>query len=190
MSDNSLTRGDLLIASPYLTDPNFRRSVVVLCEHGDDGSLGLVVNRPMQVPLGKVLDPLSTSPAATELVHQGGPVETGRLLGIRRGSHPDEPGESVGEGISLLTDLEHSLELIGAGAVPPADYRFYLGYSGWGKGQLAHEVNESAWIVAPATASAELTFEVPAAELWSRSLRALGGSYAWFAEMPIDPEWN
>ncbi len=186
----SLTRGDLLIASPYLSDPNFRRSVVVLCEHGPDGSLGIVVNRPMQVPLGKVLDPMREGPAALELVHQGGPVETGRLLGLRRGSHPDEPVENVGEGISLLTDLEHSLELIGAGAVIPTDYRFYLGYSGWGKGQLAQEVNQAAWIVSRESASAELAFEVPSGELWSQTLRSLGGRYAWFAEMPVDPEWN
>ena len=187
---DQLSRGDVLIASPYLTDPNFRRAVVVLCEHGPEGSLGLVVNRPMEVFLGHVLDPLREGPGGGETVHQGGPVDTGRLLGLRRGRHPDEPSEDVGGDLHLLTDLEHSLELISAGAVPPADYRFYLGYAGWGKGQLVQEVNQSAWIVSPENASADLAFEVPPGDAWSKVLGTLGGQNAWFAQMPVDPELN
>jgi putative transcriptional regulator len=181
-------RGDLLIASPLLLDPNFRRSVVLLCDHGDAGSLGLVVNRPMQVPLGKVIEKFADHPLAGQLVHQGGPVDPGRLLGIRRGEHPAERTEPLGGGLHLLVDLEHSLDRLADGTVDGADYRFFLGYSGWGKGQLRAEVGEEAWIIG--RASAEIAFEVPAKRRWAASLEALGGRFALFARMPIDPELN
>jgi len=184
----SIGRGDLLIASPLLLDPNFRRSVVLLCDHGEEGSLGLVVNRPMRVPLGRVIERLADHPLSGQLVHQGGPVEPERLLGIRRGEHPEERSEPLGGGLHLLVDLEHSLDRLAEGAVDGADYRFFLGYSGWGKGQLRSELGGEAWIVG--RASAEIAFEVPAKRQWSASLEKLGGRYALLAQMPVDPEMN
>jgi len=183
-----LGRGDLLIASPFLLDPNFRRSVVLLCDHGVEGSLGFVVNRPMQVPLGKVIEKLCDHPVSGQLVFQGGPVDPGRLLGIRRGEHPEERSEPLGGGLELLTDLEHSLDRIAEGAVDGADYRFFLGYSGWGKGQLRAEIAEQAWIVGKA--SVAIAFDTPTKRQWSASLEVLGGQYALLAQMPIDPELN
>jgi putative transcriptional regulator len=181
-------RGDLLVASPFLLDPNFRRSVVLLCDHGEDGSLGLVVNRPMKVPLGAVMERFKEHPLGEQLVHQGGPVEPGRLLGIRRGEDPEERAEPLAGDLHLLIDLEYSLDRIADGTVDGGDYRFFLGYSGWGKGQLRSELGEDAWIIAKATT--RLAFEVPTPELWSESLMELGGVYELFAQMPIDPEQN
>ena len=181
-------RGDLLIASPQLVDPNFRRSVVLICDHGGTGSLGLVVNRPMDVTLGKVIEPLGDHPVGEQRVYQGGPVESGRLLGIRRGEHESERAEDLGGGLFLLTDLQYSLDRIAEGAIDGSDYRFFLGYAGWGEGQLAGELKEEAWIVARATA--DLAFEVPVADRWAESLRRLGGRFELWAQMPVDPDWN
>lgn len=181
-------RGDLLISSPQLQDPNFHRSVVLLCDHGEEGSLGLVVNRPMQVPLGAVIEKLRDVPAAGQFVYQGGPVEASRLLGVRRGTHPEERSEALGEELRLLTEIEHSLDLLVEGVVDPADYRFYLGYSGWEERQLEGELEERAWIIAPATA--ELVLATPTPTIWSEALRALGGPYTWIADMPVHPELN
>lgn len=183
-----LGRGDLLIASPSLLDPNFRRSVVLLCDHGEEGSLGFVLNRPMQVPLGSVIEKLRDQAAAGLLVFQGGPVDPGRLLGIRRGEHAAERSEPLGGGLHLLTDLEHSLDRLAEGVVDGADYRFFLGYSGWGKGQLRGELAERAWIVGKG--SEALAFGTPTPRQWSAALEALGGTYALYARMPIDPELN
>jgi hypothetical protein len=117
-----LAPGDLLIASPGLGDPNFRRAVIVLCDHGPEGSLGLILNRPMEVPLGSVLPALSGGPAGEERVLQGGPVENGRLLGLRRGAAPEEAVEEVGRDLHLLVDLEGSLRRLEAGDGDPSDY--------------------------------------------------------------------
>jgi len=185
-----LAPGDLLIASPGLGDPNFRRAVIVLCDHGPEGSLGLILTRPMEVPLGSVLPALSGGPAGEERVLQGGPVENGRLLGLRRGAAPEEAVEEVGRDLHLLVDLEGSLRRLEAGDGDPSDYRFFLGYSGWGEEQLAREIEQGAWVVARGGASAELAFESDSRRMWRDALRRLGGSAAWFAEMPIDPRMN
>ncbi len=185
---SSCNRGNLLIASPQLQDPNFRRAVVLICDHGEEGSLGLVINRPMKVPLGAVIERLREHPTSGLLVHQGGPVEPGKLLGIRRGANPDEKTEPLCGDLHLLIDLEHTLDRIADGVVDGNDYRFFLGYSGWGKGQLDAELTEEAWIISEATE--KLAFEVPTTEVWSASLRELGGRYELLSQMPVDPEVN
>ena len=164
--------------------------MVILCDHGVEGSLGLIVNRPLPLELGSVLAPLSETPAGDAPLYQGGPVDPGRLLAVSRNAPEDEPQEPVGEDLVLLTDLEDSLERVEDARVSADDVRFFLGYSGWGGGQLHTEVEQGAWIVSERSASAALTFETPPKTMWSEILRALGGQYAWLAEMPLDPDLN
>lgn len=187
---DDLQPGDVLIASPYLHDPNFRRTVVILCDHSGEGSLGLVVNRPLPINLGSVLAPMADTPAGEAPLFQGGPVDPGRLLAVSRNAPPEEPQEPVGPGLVLLTDLEDSLERVEEGQVSSDDVRFFLGYAGWGGGQLKSEVDQGAWIVSEKSASANLTFETPTRTMWSEILRSLGGQYAWLADMPLDPDLN
>ncbi len=183
-----LTRGDLLIASPYLRDPNFHRSVIVLCDHSEEGSLGLILNRPLSISLGQLFDAVAKKVPDNQPICQGGPVEPNRLLALRRGLHPEESSEQLVPDLHMLVDLEQSISLIESGAVDPSDYRFYLGYSGWESDQLNSELTDGAWIVSKATKA--LTFEVRASEVWAQSMRTLGGRYEIFAEMPTDPELN
>lgn len=167
----SLSRGCLLVASPRLLDPNFARSVVLVISHDDEGSFGLVLNRPLGAELGDVL------PEVAELgrkipVHQGGPVQTDMVQFVCRCAASETsllPGVSVGVSIEEL--LEQAQD---GGAV-----RCYVGYSGWGAGQLEAETVEGSWIVAPARA--EHVFDVPTEKLWASVLRELGGQYAWLA---------
>jgi putative transcriptional regulator len=171
MSASQLAQGCLLVASPGLLDPNFARTVVLVIAHDAEGSFGLVLNRPLDHTLGDVLP--DVDPAATGVpVLQGGPVQKQALQFMSR--HEDT-GRKVLPGLSVGAALEDLLA-----ASPGADgIQAYLGYSGWGQGQLETETAEGSWIVAPARP--EHVFEVPAARLWASVLRELGGRYAWMA---------
>ena len=165
----------LLLAMPQLRDPNFVRSVVLLCEHGAQGALGFVVNRPTEVRAvdAVVLDPPASGDSGL-MLWAGGPVESQRgflLLG-------DDPGvadsERVAEGFHLTASVDVLRRLLTAA---PADTalrraRLLLGYAGWGPGQLDAELTASAWLTAPTEPS--LVFETPPAEMWERAIRGLG----------------
>ncbi len=171
MTSSTVAQGCLLVASPALLDPNFARGVVLVITHDADGSFGLLLNRPLAHTLADVLPDVPAA-AARIPVLQGGPVQTDTLQFVSRGDTAGRvvvPGVAVGAG---LPDL--------VAAHPDGDgVRAYLGYAGWGAGQLARETEEGSWIVAPARA--EHVFDVAAEQLWASVLRELGGRYAWMA---------
>lgn len=163
--------GFLLVASPELLDPNFRQTVVLIVAHDADGSFGLVLNRPLEQRLVDVLPEVDPRGAEVPLL-EGGPVKTDMVQFVTtRGDvgRAVVPGVRVGAGLDELIELEVECEQIHA----------YVGYAGWGEGQLERETEEGSWIVAPARA--EHVFEVPADRLWASVLRELGGEYAWMA---------
>jgi putative transcriptional regulator len=182
MHETSLAPG-LLLAMPQLLDPNFVRSVVLMIEHGDRGSFGLIVNQPSPIKATELLESLSLpwggDPDA--LVWSGGPVArtTGWVLHeplqIERGSGPVFPGAgrpgtaAVGPGLALSTSTERLRDIATS---PPGRIRLLLGYAGWGPGQLAAEMARGSWIHAEADPA--LIFEAPPDEMWSRALRSLG----------------
>ncbi|WP_428262881.1 YqgE/AlgH family protein [Haliangium sp.] len=184
----------LLLAMPHLLDPNFRRAVVLMIEHNDEGSFGLVVNQPLDIDTGELLDSLDViwqGPAGSK-VWRGGPVMpsygwvlhepvAGLTPSLEATAEPPsldalEGGGtiSVGPGVSLSSGSLEVLRVI-AGA-PPNRMRLLLGYAGWGGGQLAHEMAQGAWL--HADLSVELVFDTPADQMWERALRSVG----------IDPE--
>ena len=176
----SLSRGCLLVASPRLLDPNFARTVVLVISHDAEGSFGLVLNRPLGAVLGDVLPDVADGGRSIP-VHQGGPVQTDLAHFVSRCSAGETsllPGVSVG--ISLEELLEQA-----AGGQP---VRCFVGYSGWGAGQLEAETVEGSWIVAPARA--EHVFDVPPDRLWATVLHELGGQYAWMALDSTPPSDN
>ena len=181
-----LEAGTLLIASPGLLDPNFRRCVVLICDHGPHSTMGLVLNRPLQMPVSRFFPEVENS-ADAGFVHCGGPVETNRMLVIGRHGSSDAPPQ-IFQDVTLVGDIDDALRDIRETPSRAQDYRFFLGYAGWGEGQLDQELSEEAWIVRPATAT--LLFTTPPAQIWSQSLREMGGLYALFAEMPLDPTMN
>lgn len=167
----------LLLSMPQLTDPNFRRTVVLLCKHSDEGAFGLVVNRPL-LTSGRVvvnLDP----PVATEReleVWLGGPVEPERscmLIGSE-GEGDLYGGTSIVEGISLSTSPELLRRLLEPD--PPSHTRLIVGYAGWAPGQLESELEESAWLLSDVDRA--LLFETPAEQMWERAIRRLGADPA------------
>ena len=172
--DSTLLGGQLLLAMPALADPNFYRSVVLVCEHGAEGALGLIVNRPMQLELGTILDQLDLSTAREDInrlpVFSGGPVETQRGFVIH-----DEVGvfaDSLNIGDALA--VSSSSEILGAISENrgPDHFLVVLGYAGWGPGQLENELRENAWLSVPA--SPQLIFDVPVNERWRRAAIQIG----------------
>jgi putative transcriptional regulator len=174
MGDGTLTPS-LLLAMPQLRDPNFTRTVVLLCEHGPEGALGFVVNRPTEVHAAQAvaLDPPPVRDSGLRL-WTGGPVETSRGF-LLLGEDPDvEQSQRVGDGFYITSSMEVLRPLVEAHPLdlPRRRCRLLLGYAGWGPGQLDQELTASAWLTAPA--DPDLVFGTPADEMWETAIRGLG----------------
>jgi len=184
--------GRLLVATPVLSDPNFRRTVVLVVEHEEEqGTLGVVLNRPTQVPVDQVLEPwmdLATSPS---VVFSGGPVATNSALAVALVPGTDEPvgwhpldGSPAVARLGLV-DLDAPPGLL---APAVASLRVYAGYAGWSAGQLEAEISEGAWYVLPAEQGDAFCAEPE--RLWPAVLRRQGGELAYVATYPDDPSLN
>jgi putative transcriptional regulator len=165
----------LLLAMPQLRDPNFSRTVVLLCEHSSEGALGFVVNRPTEVRAAEAvsLDPPLKGDSGLRL-WTGGPVETHRgflLLGADPGV---EASERIAEGFHLTASVDVLRELLEGDptSIGHRRCRLLLGYAGWGPGQLDSELAASAWITAPA--DPDIVFSTPADSMWETAIRRLG----------------
>jgi putative transcriptional regulator len=164
----------LLIAMPGLTDPNFARGVTVLCQHNDDGALGIVINRLSALTLGEVLEQMQIESLVPGLsdqpVHMGGPVQTDRGFVLH------EPGVSwdstyqVSDALCVTT----SRDVLAAMAVGRGPERalFALGYAGWGAGQLEAEIRENAWLSVPM--DGDILFKTPLEDRWQAAARLAG----------------
>jgi putative transcriptional regulator len=177
--------GALLIADPFLKDPNFMRTVVLLTEHQDEGTIGFVLNRQYE----NTLDELLPEVGAFKLpVYYGGPVQMNTIHFLHR--YPDQikGGIEVIKGIYWGGDFDSVIELINNGNADPGKIRFFIGYSGWSSGQLANEMKEKTWLTANAINN--LVFHPNAEEIWKDSLKHLGGEYEMMINYPIDPQLN
>ncbi len=179
--------GKVLIAGPSLQDPNFQRTVIVMCEHTEEGALGIVYNRPSPITVSEAMPALVTSSLAGSRLFLGGPVQTDSLFVI----HDDENagGEELSSGVFFGGDPQ----LLGAliahlGQGRGIHVRIFAGYSGWGAGQLEFEMSQGAWIVAPLDPEQVLVAE--GEDGWRQALVDLGGRYAVLAQAPIDPRLN
>jgi len=185
-SEVDLTPGTFLISAPLMQDPNFRRSVVLLCEHNErEGTFGLILNRELDVHLGDVLEDYMTYDPP---LYMGGPVqrETLHVLHTRPDDIPG--GMPLGNDVTWGGDFEVVQQVAKGGDAAPDNLRFFLGYAGWGPGQLRAELGEDAWI--PAPGAADLVFETDPGQLWRTILRRMGGEYAFLANFPDDPRMN
>jgi len=160
-----------LIAVPQLGDPNFSRGVVLMLEHGEEGSMGIVINRPSNLDIGTFCasQNMTFKGDATGLIYQGGPVQTDRAFILHASDHEGPETEKVLNGIRLSYSLE-SLRLLVE--EPPERMRIYLGYAGWGPGQLADEISQGAWLM---TSPVErLVFTDGIDKIWEAALREMG----------------
>lgn len=184
-SERSPAAGMLLIAPPILEDPNFRRSVVLLCEHTPEGSFGLILNRPLAVRLADVMEGVGSSDFPLQ---QGGPVQTDTLHFLHSRGEDIPDAIPVTEGIYWGGDFEALRILIDTAEVSSSEVRLFLGYAGWSPDQLEFEIEQGGWILSELAES--VVFDADPSDLWRRTLRRMGGEYAVLANYPEDPRLN
>lgn len=176
-------RGHLVIAGPGLLDPNFWRTVVLVGEHTDEGALGVVLNRSSETTVDEALPELALLADEMGTVHVGGPVQPSAVVVLADFAEADQAESLVVDSVGFL-DAE--IEPDALGELRRA--RVYVGYAGWGPGQLDAELEEGSWIVEPAQPDDVFTSDPEG--LWSAVLRRKGGPFAFLAAMPPDPSRN
>jgi putative transcriptional regulator len=176
-------KGQLLIAGPSLLDPNFRRTVVLVGEHTEEGALGLVLNRASEATIDEAVPELATLIDSLALVHFGGPVQPTAIVVLADFVDPERAGALVLESVGFLPSEIDPDEL---GELRRA--RVFAGYAGWGPGQLDEELEEGSWIVEPALPDDVFTDQPD--DLWADVLRRKGGPFGVLALMPLDPSLN
>ncbi len=176
-------RGNLLVATPRMTDPNFRRSVLLLIDHGETGSLGLIINRPTPISVIEVMPELSRVIVDPQVVFQGGPVQPEVVLAI--GSIDLHQLGEIGESINLITDSIASYSLasdIQELSDRVSQLRIFSGYAGWHPGQLIDEIRAGAWFVVEGN-DTDVLSENPQG-MWSHVLRRQSSDLAMLANYP------
>lgn len=188
--------GYFLVSETELTDPNFHRTVVLLVNHNEEGAFGLVVNRPAELSLGDIITEFEGQPLGELEAFIGGPVEQHYLFTLHSGL-PDSAESQYAlhptDGVvfePVFQALEPYLRETWPGLDESARPRinFYLGYAGWGPGQLEHELQENAWLVIPA--SAGIVFHPEPREGWNAALTQKGGLYEVIAQTGFKPSMN
>lgn len=174
MSFSTSLTNHFLIAMPGMKDPNFARTVTYVCEHTEQGAMGIVINRPMDIRLGEMLDQLDIATddhqALDTLVYLGGPVQPERGFVLHSASDGFDSTLSITSEISVTTSRD-VLEAIAEGK-GPAHRLIALGYAGWGGGQLEQEMSANAWLSGPA--NDEIIFKLSAGARWQAAANLLG----------------
>lgn len=182
-----LARGTMLAALPSLTDPNFVQSVILLCEAGEGGAMGLVINRPTPMQLADALPEETLLKGHDVPIFLGGPVQGDRILLLKRATEPSEGFLEILEGVSLGGTLD-ALKEAATGQRITGEFRPYRGYAGWAPGQLEAEVDQGAWLLIPG--DPEAVFTRAPQTLWQEVMAAAGGPLGIYATMPSDPSLN
>lgn len=177
-------KGRLLISEPFLPDPNFERTVVLLCEHNDDGAFGFVVNKPSILKLNEIVEDIRFE----DVAYVGGPVQQDTLHFLHRNTSL-ENAVQIRDRIFWGGDFENLIAQIDTARLKSADIRFYLGYSGWGPGQLETELQEDSWIVCDYVTD-ELLFDTEPSLIWKKALENMGGRFSVYSKYPSDPRLN
>ncbi len=179
-------KGDLLISEPFLMDPNFARTVILLCEHNEEGSFGFVLNKPSLMNLNEVLEDVSDR---KDEVYIGGPVQQNALQFIHKNDRLIEGGSTVRDGIFWGGNFEQMLAMMESNLIESSDIKFFAGYSGWSSGQLKSELELKSWIISR-DVNIDQIFDTDVESLWKEVLNTMGGKYKIAANFPVDPRLN
>ena len=173
-------QGQLLLAAPSLQDPNFHRTVVLICSHDEEHALGVVLNQPAELAVEDAVPELAYLVDEDEPVFVGGPVAPERVLVLAEWADPSAAGQMVDDTLGFLAE---GTDYDGSGRA-----RVFAGHAGWGPGQLESELEEEAWILEPS--EHDDVFSRDPEGLWSAVLRRKGGKFELIARMPENPSMN
>ncbi len=180
-----LQKGRLLLSEPYLADPNFERTVILLTEHNEEGSVGFILNKPSESNVSEVMEDLKGLEAQ---IFIGGPVQQDTLHFIHRCANLEDAIE-LENGIYWGGNFEQLVSMVETGKFLVSDIKFFLGYSGWSPDQLQEELKLNSWIVSDRV-SHELIFETLPDQMWKRAMHELGGRFSVYSNYPADPRMN
>ena len=185
MVSPQVSTGKVLIAEPFMVDPNFRRSAVLLCEHNDEGSIGFIMNKPLQMSIDELIEDF---PEFESEVFFGGPVQTDTIHYMHNLGELLEDSVEISRGVYWGGDFEKLKFLIQSKLVESGNIRFFVGYSGWSEGQLSDEMNYGSWVVA--NMDPNYLFNSDPSELWSKVMYNQGNAFTVLSQVPEDFSWN
>ncbi len=187
MQSINLKKGLLLIAEPSITgDISFNRSVILLAEHTNSGSIGFILNKPLDFSLKDLLPELNKD----FVLYNGGPVEQDNLYFIHKIPKLIPNSVEISEGIYWAGDFDTVCELINSGEISENDIRFFLGYSGWDTNQLFEELNHQSWVLVKNKYQSKIIEKKYNTSLWKDKMIELGGNYLIWSNTPENPTLN
>lgn len=179
-------KGLLLVAEPSIIgDISFNRSVILLADHTTMGSVGFILNKPLNFKLNELVPDIKR----TFKVYNGGPVEQENLYFIHKIPNLVPNSIEIASGIYWGGDFESIVHLINDNQIKDEDIKFFLGYSGWAAEQLADELNANSWFVTKNTYDSNI-IKKPARTFWKEKIEELGGSYLLWSNAPENPSFN
>ncbi len=181
----SPAKGKILISEPFLLDYYFKRSVVLLAEHNEEGSFGLIVNKPVEWKLGTILKGFPDFDAP---VYIGGPVKTDSLFFIHTRADIIDDSLEILDGLYWGGDIEIVKELIMINRIARNEIKFFVGYSGWVANQLEEELERNSWLVSKI--KPQKIMQADTENLWDDTLEQLGEDYSYWSNFPSDPAMN
>ena len=179
------SKGKILISEPFLIDYYFKRAVVLLAEHNDEGSFGLIINKPVDLKLSEAIKDF---PDFDSQVYLGGPVKTDSIYFVHTKGALIEDSLQILDGLYWGGDIEQVKELITIGRLQPGEIKFFIGYSGWISKQLEGELSRNSWLVA--NIKAEEVMQDNTERLWNSSVKQMGDDYEYWTSFPMDPALN
>ena len=186
MTSTTPIKGDLLIAEPAIIgDVSFNRSIVLLADHTEEGSIGFILNKPLEYTIGDLIPDVK----ASFKVYNGGPVEQDNLYFIHKVPELIPESIEISLGIFWGGDFNKVAELITNNVINEKDIRFFLGYSGWNSNQLENELKANSWLVSKNIYKKDI-IEKDYASFWKEKMLELGGEYSIWSNAPEDPNYN
>ena len=181
-----LEKGKILIAEPSIIgDASFNRSIILLVEHGSNGSIGFILNKPMNLNISDLIPEIESNLK----IYNGGPVQQDNLYFIHKISDLIPESIMISEGLYWSGNFEYVLKLIKKGKINKNDIRFFLGYSGWDFNQLNDELDNNSWILSENSYNKNIITAVDEA-FWKNKMLDLGGEYSLWSNAPEHPSHN
>lgn len=177
--------GDVLISEPFMNDFYFRRSVILLIDHNEKGSLGVIFNKRLTIPFNEIVQGF---PEFNADVYLGGPVETDRIFFIHTVGEMIPDSHLISNGLYWSGNINVLKSMIKMDLIKPHEVRFYVGYAGWDGGQLRNELKANTWVVGRFT-SKQLLRTMPG-KMWSDFVKQIGKRYTLWDKFPVNPSEN